>query len=716
MQDDAIKIIQTELKISEKQIRSVLSLLEEGNTVPFIARYRKEMTGSLDEDQIRVIEKEYKYQTNVIKRKEEITRLIEERGMLTDDIVKAIAAATKLQTLEDIYLPFKEKRKTKATEAIKMGFEPLAKYIRTYPKQNGAIEKKAKEFLTDDINTVEGAIEQAGFIIAEQISENSKHRDFLRRSFNQHGVFETKVKRKGQELDEKQKYEMYYDFAQAVKKMPSYRILAANRAEKEKILNVKISVDDERLVEQMAKFEVRKYDNDANKYIVEFVKDAYKRLMVPTIERETRKMLTEQADAHAISLFADNLNALITEPPLKDKIVLGLDPAFRTGCKIAVLDQTGAVKHIDVIYPTAPRNDIQGSEKKLLQLFKQFKYNQIVIGNGTASRETDQFVKNFIKKNELDIPVTIVSEAGASVYSASKIAQDEFPDLSVEQRSAVSIARRIQDPMAELVKIDPKAIGVGQYQHDVNQKELAENLDFVMIKNINALGVNVNTASKELLQYISGLDKTTAKNIVEYRNENGSFKKRSELKKVKRLGAKAFEQAAGFLKIPEGTEPLDATFIHPESYKVAYQIIDLLEIDVKKLGTEETIKQIDSNVDKLKALELEFVTQNDILVALKAPSFDFREKLSVAKFDADITSIEDVKPGMELSGQVRNIVDFGAFVDVGLKNDALIHISQVSNTFVKNVADVLKIGDVKTFKVKEVDLKKGRIQLTLREQ
>ncbi|MGL5020855.1 MAG: Tex family protein [Mycoplasmatales bacterium] len=717
MNKEIILNITKELKIKESQVNAVLTLLEEGNTVPFIARYRKEATGSLDEEQIRVIEKEYAYLVNLAKRKNEVLRLIEERGMLTDDLVKAINAAIKLQQVEDIYLPFKEKRKTKATEAIKKGLEPLSDFMLSFPKETGSIVAKSSEFITDEVTSIEYAIEGAGFIIAEKISESAKHREYIREHLYQHGVIETKAKKKAVELDEKKKFEMYYDFSQPVAKLPSYRILAFNRGEKEKVLGVNLVVNQELLYDYLYDETCIDDTSDSAKYIKEIVIDSYKRLIFPSLEREIRNNLTEKADIHAIDLFSKNLDVLIMQPPLKEKMVLGMDPAFRTGCKLAVIDKTGMVCNIDVIYPTEPKNDYVGSSKKLEAIFKQFPIDQIVIGNGTASRETESFMQRYCEEFKKTTPISIVSEAGASVYSASKVAQQEFPDLQVEQRSAVSIARRIQDPMAELVKIDPKAIGVGQYQHDVNQKLLSENLDFVMIKNINKVGVNVNTASRELLKYVSGLDSTIAKNIVDYRNEFGKFKKRSDLKKVKRLGDKAYQQAAGFLKILNGSEILDSTFIHPESYKLAKLIIKDLKLKTQDFGTEE-IKDVLSVVDIFKMGEKYQVSDiiiKDIFDSFISPNIDLRDNLVVAEFDKTITKIEDLKTGIEVQGQVRNIVDFGAFVDIGLKNDALVHISQISNNFVSNVSDILSIGDVKTFKVKEIDVEKGRIQLTLRE-
>lgn len=715
MNQEIIKGLSSELNVSEKQINNVLSLLEEGNTVPFIARYRKELTGNLDEEEIRVIEKEYNYLQKLAIRKEEVIRLIDEKGMLTEELVTSINACNKLQEVEDIYLPFKEKRKTKATEAIKNGLEPLAEFILTQPTKKDSIKEKASEFINENVKDIDDAITQAGYIIAENLSEIAEVRQYLRKYFFENASIVTKVKKDVEELDPKKKYEMYYEFSDKVKTIKSYRILAINRAEKEKIITVKIEVNEDEVLDYLNKQLITK-ESDAKAYLLEFVKDSYKRLINPSVVREIRNMLSEEASDRAIELFALNLETLLMQPPVKGKTVLGIDPAFRTGCKLAVIDDTSKLLEIKVMYPTAPKEDIEGSKKILNTLIDKYPINQIVIGNGTASRETEKFVRDFIKEFKLDIPVSIVSEAGASVYSASKLAQQEFPDLQVEERSAVSIARRIQDPMAELVKIEPKSIGVGQYQHDVNQKELADNLDFVMLKNINKVGVNINTASGELLKYVSGLDKTIANNIVSYREEHGSFTNREEIKNVKRLGPKAFEQCAGFLKILEGENPLDQTFIHPESYDIAYKLIDDYKIDVNQIGEEPLISKLET-IDiakQAKSYDCSEILLTDIIEALKSPQIDVREELETATFDASITSIEEVKVGSKIKGQVRNIVDFGAFVDIGIKNDALIHISQLSDKYIKEVTDVVNIGDIKDFIVTEVDIEKGRVQLSLK--
>ena len=716
MNQKIIDKIKIELSIKQEQVINVLDLLKEGNTVPFIARYRKEMTNNLDEEQIRLIEKEYEYLLKMSNRKEEVIRLIDEKGMLTSDLVKVINSCNILQEIEDIYLPFKEKRKTKATEAIKFGLEPLAEYILSEPIKKGSIKEEAKKYITLEIDSIDIAIENAGYIVSEKLSEMSAVRQYLRKEAINNGILNTKIKKGSLVLDEKKKYQMYYDFSQSIKKLPSYRILAFNRGEKEKILNVALKIDNEKIIQYLEKQIIKTNISDSTEYLKTFIKDCYKRLLSPSLFREIRAMLTEEASNHAINLFATNLETLLMQPPVKNKTILGIDPAFRTGCKLAVIDQTSKLLEIKVIYPTAPREEVFNSEKKLNEIISKYPINQIVIGNGTASRETEAFIKNWIKKEKYKIPVSIVSEAGASVYSASKVAKEEFPNLQVEERSAVSIARRVQDPMAELVKIEPKAIGVGQYQHDVNQKELGENLDFVMIKNINKVGVNINTASSELLKYVSGLDKKIAKNIVEYREENGEIKSRIEIKKIKRLGPKAFEQCAGFLKILDGKDLLDSTFIHPESYKEAKSIIKECELDISKMGNEKFVTKI-KKIDPIKLsekLNINLILTNDILESLKSSQLDLREELETAEFSADITNIDQININMMIKGQIRNIVDFGAFVDIGIKNDGLVHISEVSDSFVKDVTNHLKIGDIKEFRVKEVDIEKQRVQLSLK--
>ncbi len=716
MNQEIIKQVAKNLQIKPKQVEVVLTMLQEKNTVPFIARYRKDQTGNLNEDQIREIDKIYQYGVNLENRKAEVIRLIDEKKMLTPELVKAINEADKLQIVEDIYLPFKEKRKTKATEAIKAGFEPLANFILKYPRQSGAIVKAAEKYLNAEYPDVEVVIEQAGYIIAEKISENIKHREYVRRSIRRFGSLTTIIKKNASEHEELYKYEMYGEFSQIINKLPGYRILAINRGEKQKILNVKIEVDHEHLINNLLKFETKTFENDANKYMETFVADSYKRLIYPALEREIRKELTQKAQTQAIGLFSDNLEKLILESPVKDQVILGVDPAFRTGCKLAVINAESKPLIIDKMYPHQPINKVDAAKKVMDKLYKQYSFSQIVIGNGTASRETEKFVKDWAKNSNYQGAISIVSEAGASVYSASKVAQSEFPDLQVEERSAISIARRVQDPMAELVKIDPKSIGVGQYQHDVNQKELSESLDFVMLKVINSVGVDVNTASQELLKYISGLDKTIAKNIVTYRETNGKFTNRKELLKVPRLGPKAYEQAAGFLKIIDGTEVLDQTFIHPESYELARKIMVISESKNAEIGTNIISEKLIKHEQEIKKISDDLHTINDIISALKQPNIDIREQANSATFASEITAIDDVKIGMKIPGQVRNIVEFGAFVDIGIKNDGLVHISQLSNNFIKDVREIVNIGDIKEFTVIAVDVKKNQVQLSLKEQ
>lgn len=705
------------LNLKGTQIEAVLNMLSDGATVPFIARYRKEKTGNLDEDQIRLIEKEFSYAQNLQKRKEEVIRLIDEKGLLTEKLTNEINAAVKLSTIEDIYLPFKEKKKTKATAAINAGLEPLAKQIlgRNFDKLS-----IAEKYLNDEVTTVEEALTGAGYIISEWVSENVKVREMVRNTTIKYAFVEVKAKRTVAKTDPDGKYEMYYDFSQKINKVPGYRILAFNRGEREKVLNVKVAFDIEWLTSNIMKYYTRTNNEEVLVFVENAIIDSLKRLICPSIERETRNYLTEKAENSAIELFSENLDKLIMQPPCKDTWILGVDPAFRTGCKLAVIDPQGKLEKIDVIYPHPMKGQEKKREKlhagslnKLKRIASVYKIEQIVIGNGTASRETESFFKN----NFAIAPIHIISEAGASVYSASKLAQEEFPDLAVEERSAASIARRYQDPMSELVKIDPQSIGVGQYQHDVNQKVLTENLNFVMLKNINMVGVDLNTASVELLKYVSGLDRSVAKNVVEYRNQNGKFDNRKQLLEVKRLGKKAFEQCAGFLKIADGSNPLDATFIHPENYKLAKTILSELGQTTANIGSEDMAEIVTkTNSSELaNNLGVDLIVVSDILKALTEPMLDIREQSNNVEFDTAISSIDDLEEDMIVTGQVRNIVEFGAFVDIGIKHDGLIHISQLSNNFVKNVRDVINIGDVLKVKVTEVNHQKGKVQLSLKD-
>ena len=715
LNQEIIQLLNKELTdYRPQQINVVLTLLTDGNTVPFIARYRKEMTGSLDEVQIREIEERYNYLENLEKRKQEVLRLIDEQGKLTDELAKKIQQAVKVQKVEDLYRPYKQKRRTKATIAKENGLEPLANYLVSFP-QSGDVYAKAGEFINENIFNAEEALQGAHEIVAEQISDNPDFRTWIRSYTKNKGVYQSKVK--DADKDEKGVYEMYYDFAEPINKMVSHRVLASNRGEKEEILKISIVVEEEKIYEYLERQLVQNTRAVTAEFVREAYKDSYKRFIGPAIEREIRNELTEEADEQAINIFGENLRNLLLQPPLKGKVVLGFDPAYRTGCKLAVVDETGKVLAIEVIYPhkPAPQAKRQAAGPAFQALIKKYNVEMVAIGNGTASRESELFVAEQLKQVQQEVFYVIVNEAGASVYSASDIARTEFPELQVEERSAVSIARRLQDPLSELVKIDPKAVGVGQYQHDVSQKRLSERLDFVVETAVNQVGVNVNTASPQLLQYASGLNKTTAQNIVNYREENGAFTSRPQLKKVPRLGPKAYEQAIGFLRIPGAKNVLDTTAIHPESYNSAKEILDLAEVDLKLLGSVEA-------TEKIKALQLSQLQQKleigketikDILQALLQPGRDMRDEMPAPLLRQDVLTMEDLKAGMELQGTVRNVIDFGAFVDIGVKQDGLVHISKLSKKYVKHPTDVVSVGDVVTVWVEAVDVKKGRISLTM---
>ena len=715
LNQEIIQLLNKELTdYRPQQINVVLTLLTDGNTVPFIARYRKEMTGSLDEVQIREIEERYNYLENLEKRKQEVLRLIDEQGKLTYELAKKIQQAVKVQKVEDLYRPYKQKRRTKATIAKENGLEPLANYLVSFP-QSGDVYAKAGEFINENIVNAEEALQGAHEIVAEQISDNPDFRTWIRSYTKNKGVYQSKVK--DADKDEKGVYEMYYDFAEPINKMVSHRVLASNRGEKEEILKVSIVVEEEKIYEYLERQLVQNTRAVTAEFVREAYKDSYKRFIGPAIEREIRNELTEEADEQAINIFGENLRNLLLQPPLKGKVVLGFDPAYRTGCKLAVVDETGKVLAIEVIYPhkPAPQAKRQAAGPAFQALIKKYNVEMVAIGNGTASRESELFVAEQLKQVQQEVFYVIVNEAGASVYSASDIARTEFPELQVEERSAVSIARRLQDPLSELVKIDPKAVGVGQYQHDVSQKRLSERLDFVVETAVNQVGVNVNTASPQLLQYASGLNKTTAQNIVNYREENGAFTSRPQLKKVPRLGPKAYEQAIGFLRIPGAKNVLDTTAIHPESYNSAKEILDLAEVDLKLLGSVEA-------TEKIKALQLSQLQQKleigketikDILQALLQPGRDMRDEMPAPLLRQDVLTMEDLKAVMELQGTVRNVIDFGAFVDIGVKQDGLVHISKLSKKYVKHPTDVVSVGDVVTVWVEAVDVKKGRISLTM---
>ncbi|MEC2425886.1 Tex family protein [Bacillus sp. FSL L8-0215] len=711
--DFLLKQIATELKLSTKQIESVIKLLEDGNTVPFIARYRKEQTGSLDEVQIQTISERYTYIQNVTNRKEEVIRLIAEQDKLTDELKQKIEQAHKLQEVEDLYRPFKQKRKTKANVAKAKGLEPLAEYILTLPSDE--IEKKAASFINEEkeVTSVEEALEGAQHIIAEQLADDPDMRKWIRSETYQKGSLVTSGK--DVESDEKNVYEMYYDYQEPIKKIVPHRVLAVNRGEKEGILKAAIEPPAENIRFYLDKQVLKGRQTTARPFIEAAIDDAYKRLIQPSIEREIRKELTEKAEEQAIHIFAENLRKLLLQPPMKGKRVLGVDPAFRTGCKLAVVDDTGKVHHIGVIYPHPPVQKKAEAKQKVKEIIQSSNIEVIAIGNGTASRETEQFIADLIQ--ELDQPVSylIVNEAGASVYSASALAREEFPDLQVEERSAISIARRLQDPLAELVKIDPKSVGVGQYQHDVSQKQLNSSLTFVVETVVNQVGVNVNTASQALLQYVSGLSKAVAGNIIKRREEIGRFTSRKELKDIPRLGAKTYEQCIGFLRITDGQDPLDRTGIHPESYKETKQFLRMINMTPDDLGTEQLKEKIaEVKLDEAaQQLDIGTITLRDIIDQLTRPERDPRDEVPKPLLKTDVLKLEDLKQGMELQGTVRNVVDFGAFVDIGVKQDGLVHISKLSNRFVKHPLDVVSVGDIVTVWVDSVDQAKGRVALTM---
>lgn len=711
-----IQLVKKELSdYRPKQLTTVLNLLNEGNTVPFIARYRKEMTGSLDEVQIREIEERYAYLENLEKRKNEVIRLIDEQGKLTPELETEITQSVKMQQVEDLYRPYKQKRRTKATIAKEKGLEPLALWLMQLT--DGEVQSEAEKYIDKEkeVSSAEEALQGAHEIIAEQVSDNAKFRTWIRSYTYNKGMYVSQVK--DEKIDEKGVYEMYYDFAEPVHKMVSHRILATNRGEKEEVLKVFLQVDEAAVLAYLDRQLVKNPASPSSSFVREAYQDSYKRFIQPAIERELRNELTEKADEQAIAIFGENLRNLLLQPPLKGKVVLGFDPAYRTGCKLAVVDATGKVLAIEVIYPHKPAAQAkrEAAGPAFIQLINQYQVDMVAIGNGTASRESELFVAEQLKSADHKAYYAIVNEAGASVYSASEIARKEFPHLQVEERSAVSIARRLQDPLAELVKIDPKAVGVGQYQHDVSQKRLAEQLDFVVETAVNQVGVDVNTASPQLLQHISGLNKTTAQNIVSYREENGEFTARTQLKKVPRLGPKAYEQAIGFLRVPGGKNILDNTGIHPESYSIAKDILMTVHLSEKELGTEEAVEKLTRlSAEKLaESLSVGEETLADILAGLTKPGRDMRDEMPAPLLRTDVLSMEDLKPGMELTGTVRNVIDFGAFVDIGVKQDGLVHISKLSKKFVKHPTDVVSVGDIVTVWIEQVDTKKGRISLTM---
>ena len=713
MNTEIIKQISKDLSITEKQVETVLKLLEEGNTIPFIARYRKEATGALDEETLKSIEEVYNYQVNLLKRKEDVIRLIEEKDLMTDELRNEIMKAEKLVEVEDLYRPFKEKKKTKATEAIKNGLEGLSKEIMAFPT-SGNIESIAKKYLNGNVKTIEDAITGAKYIIAENISDNAKFRKSIRDNTYNFGTIKSKIKKGA--IDQNKTYEMYYDYEERIKFIKPHRVLALNRGEKENILTVSIENDKERVIE----FLVGRIIKNTNSFVVDIVKDAiadsYKRLIEPSIEREIRSDLTDTANISAIDNFSKNVEALLMTPPMKEQVVLALDPGYVNGCKIAVIDKIGKYLYSTVIKPFVKENDVKSiNDSKLIltNLINKYNVDIISIGNGTASRESEKMVAEMIKENKLPCKYVIVSEAGASIYSTEKVAIEEFPDLSPNERSAVSIGRRLQDPLSELVKIPPSGIGVGLYQHDVPEKDLNENLDFVVSKAVNSVGVNVNTASSSLLKYVSGINKRHIDKILEYRNTKGKFNSRKDLEKI--LTDKAYEQAIGFLRITDGVNMLDSTGIHPESYPVVLNLLQLLGKDLSSIGKKELIDDLDKvdiNIYKDK-LNTDIYTLEDVIKSLKSPNRDPRDSMPQPILKSDILELKDLKPGMKLQGTVRNVVDFGAFIDIGLHEDGLVHISKITDKYIKHPSEVLSVGDIVDCYVLDINEEKGKVSLSL---
>ncbi len=722
-----IKIIAEELSIKEKQVEATIKLIDEGNTIPFIARYRKEVTGGLSDEILRELGERLVYLRNLEQRKEEVIHSIDEQGKLTDEILQAVAIAKTLSEVEDIYRPYKQKKKTRATVAKAKGLEPLAKII-IEQKETKPIEEIAKEYINIDklseedkknkdkvVNNEQEAIQGALDIIAEDISDNSKYRKEIKRQCYKEALIKTKVAKD----EEKSNYEMYYDYSEAIKYIPSHRILAINRGEKEEFLKVKIEKPEEKILTYIEK-DILKGETQFTQMLKDTIADSYKRLIEPSIEREIRADLTEKAEEKAIKVFGKNSKQLLLGAPIKGKTVMGFDPAYRTGCKIAVIDETGKVLDYTTVYPTEPQNDVVGAKKELLKLIEKDEVDMIAIGNGTASRESEMFVADMIKDTSRDVHYVIVSEAGASVYSASKLATEEYPDINVSIRGAISIARRLQDPLAELVKIDPKAIGVGQYQHDVNQKKLAESLTGVVEDSVNKVGVDVNTATPSLLSYVSGINSTIAKNIVKYRDENGKLKNRKQLLKVPKLGKAAFEQCAGFLRIFDGDNPLEVTAVHPESYEATEKLLKELGFDKKDLKNKEKLEELKNKLKSInietmaKQLNIGEMTLTDIIAELSKPGRDPREDMPKPILRSDVLKLEDLKEGMVLTGTVRNVIDFGAFVDIGVKHDGLVHISEMSDKYIKNPSEIVSVGDIIKVKVIKIDKERQKVGLSMK--
>ncbi len=710
------KTIADELKVKESQVDATVKLIDEGNTIPFIARYRKEVTGGLSDEILRDLGERLNYLRNLETRKEEVKKSIDDQGKLTEEVIVALENANKLAEVEDIYRPYKQKKRTRATIAKEKGLEELANII--YGQQEKEkIEEIAKKFINEEkaVNTVEDAILGAKDIIAENISDNANYRKEIKRFFYRDGIISVKSTK-----DEKSSYEMYYDFSEKVNRIPSHRILAINRGEKEKYLKVKLEENEDNVLNFIEKDIIKDYNSQYAPILVETIQDSYTRLIEPSIEREIRSDLTERAEEQAIKVFGKNAKQLLLGAPLKNLVVMGFDPAYRTGCKIAVIDETGKLLATTTVYPTEPQNDVEGAKKELKKLINLYNINMIAIGNGTASRESEMFVADLIKEIEQDVHYAIVSEAGASVYSASKLATEEYPDINVSLRGAISIARRLQDPLAELVKIDPKAIGVGQYQHDVNQKKLAESLTGVVEDAVNKVGVDVNTATPSLLSYVSGINKTIANNIVKYRDENGKIKERKQLLKVPKLGKVAFEQCAGFIRIFDGTNPLEITDVHPESYEQTGKLLSEIGYKKEDLLDKEKLKELKLKLNNINIkematkLEIGEMTLKDIIEELSKPGRDPRDEMPKPILRNDVLKFEDLREGMILNGTVRNVIDFGAFVDIGVKHDGLVHISELSDSFVKNPSDVVSIGDVVKVKVLKIDMDRQKVSLSMK--
>ena len=722
-----IKIISEELNIKPGQVENTIKLIDEGNTIPFIARYRKEVTGGLSDETLRELGDRLNYLRNLEQRKEEVIKSIDEQGKLTDEILQAVAVAKTLAEVEDIYRPYKQKKKTRATVAKAKGLEPLAEIIIEQTEKT-PIEEIAKDYINIDklseedkknkdkaVETPEEAIQGALDIIAENISDNAKYRKEIKRQCYRQGLIVTKAV----DEEEKSNYEMYYEYSEAIRFIPSHRILAINRGEKEKFLKVSLDKPEDKILTYIER-DVLKGDTQFTQMLKDTILDSFKRLIEPSVEREIRSDLTEKAEEKAIKVFGQNSKQLLLGAPIKGKTVMGFDPAYRTGCKIAVIDETGKVLDYTTVYPTEPQNDVVGAKKELLKLIEKDKVDMIAIGNGTASRESEMFVADMIKDCKREVHYVIVSEAGASVYSASKLATEEYPDINVSIRGAISIARRLQDPLAELVKIDPKAIGVGQYQHDVNQKRLAESLTGVVEDSVNKVGVDVNTATPSLLSYVSGINATIAKNIVKYRDENGKLKNRKQLLKVPKLGKVAFEQCAGFLRILDGDNPLEITAVHPESYEATEKLLEKIEFDKKDLKDKEKLEDLRNklknvNVSEVaKELEIGEMTLSDIIEELSKPGRDPREDMPKPVLRSDVLKLEDLKEGMVLTGTVRNVIDFGAFVDIGVKHDGLVHISEMSDKFIKNPSEIVSVGDVVKVKVIKIDMERQKVGLSMK--